>query len=130
MTYCWIYLRKNSLKFALFQVGLSYMSPVRVKYENSLNDYLMSYIFYIFLVECLVMLSHSVMSNYLWPHGLWPNRLLCPWNSPGKNTGMDFHFLLQRKVLTQGLNPGLLHYRQILYLLSHQGFPVECSIGI
>ena len=35
--------------------------------------------------------------------------------SPGKNTGMDCHSLLQRIFLTQGLNPGLLHYRQILY---------------
>ena len=29
------------------------------------------------------------------PHGLWPTRLLCPWNFPGKNTGGDCHFLLQ-----------------------------------
>ena len=26
------------------------------------------------------------MSNSLWPHGLYPNRLLCPWGSPGKNS--------------------------------------------
>ena len=31
--------------------------------------------------------SHSVVSNSLWPHGLQPARFLCPWNSPGKNTG-------------------------------------------
>ena len=30
------------------------------------------------------MLSHSVMSDSLWPHGLHPARLLCPWDSPGK----------------------------------------------
>ena len=41
-------------------------------------------------------------------------------NSPGKNTGVDFHFLLQGIFPTQGLNPGLLHCRQILYCLSHQ----------
>ena len=29
----------------------------------------------------------SVMSDSLQPHGQWPNKLLCPWNSPGKNTG-------------------------------------------
>ena len=33
-------------------------------------------------------ISHSVMFDSLWPHGLWPTRLLCPWNSPDKNTGM------------------------------------------
>ena len=32
--------------------------------------------------------SHSVMSSSLWPHGLQPTRLLYPWNSPGKNTGV------------------------------------------
>ena len=36
-----------------------------------------------------------VMSPLLQPHGLWLTRLLCPWNSPGKNTGVGFHFLLQ-----------------------------------
>ena len=30
------------------------------------------------------------------PHGLQPTRLLCPWDSPGKNTGVGCHFLLQR----------------------------------
>ena len=32
--------------------------------------------------------SHSVVSNFFWPHGLQPARLPCPWNSPGKNTGV------------------------------------------
>ena len=34
-------------------------------------------------------------------------RLLCPWDSPGKNTGMGCHFLLQGIFLTQGSNPHL-----------------------
>ena len=46
-----------------------------------------------------------------------------PWNSPGKNTGVGSHSLLQGIFPTQGLNPGLLHCRQILYQLSHQGSP-------
>ena len=58
------------------------------------------------------------MSNSLRPHGLYS-----PWNSPGQNTGMDSLSLLQRIFLTQGLNPGLLHCRQILYQLSHKGSP-------
>ena len=37
----------------------------------------------------------SVMSDSLQPHGPWPTRLLCPWDSPGKNTGVGCHFLLQ-----------------------------------
>ena len=40
---------------------------------------------------------------------------------PGNNTGVGCHFLLQGIFLTQGLNPGLLHCRQMLYCLSHQG---------
>ena len=60
------------------------------------------------------------MSNSLQPHVLYPWRLLRPWNSPGKNTGVGCHFLLQGIFLTQGLNPGLLYCRQIVYCLSHQ----------
>ena len=46
--------------------------------------------------------------------------LLCLWDSPGKNTGVGWHFLLQGLFLTQGWSPGLLHCRQIVYGLSHQ----------
>ena len=65
--------------------------------------------------------SRSVISDSLWPHRLSPARLLCPCNSPGKNTGVDCHSLLQRNFPTQGSNSGLLHHRQILYHLNHQG---------
>ena len=44
-------------------------------------------------------------------------------DSLGKNTGVGCDFLLQGIFPTQGLNPGLLHYRQILYHLSYQGSP-------
>ena len=40
--------------------------------------------------------------------------------SPGKDTGVDCHSLLQRNFPTQGSNPGLLHHRQILYHLSYR----------
>ena len=56
-----------------------------------------------------------------WPgesHGLYS-----PLNSPGQNTGVGSHSLLQEIFPTQRSNPGLLHYRQILYQLSHQGSP-------
>ena len=59
--------------------------------------------------------SHLVVSDSLWPHGLEPARLLCPWNSPGKNTGVGCHFLLQGIYLTKGLNPSLLHCRWIFF---------------
>ena len=44
------------------------------------------------------------MSNSLQPCGLWPTRLLCPWNSPGKNTGVGSPSLLQGIFLIQGSN--------------------------
>ena len=72
---------------------------------------------------CACTLSHSVMSDSLQPHGLYLARLLCPRNSPGKNTGVGCHSLFQGIFTTQGSNPGLLHCRQILYCLSHQGSP-------
>ena len=53
--------------------------------------------------------SYSALSDSLWPHGLYPASLLCPWNSPGKNTSVDSHFLLQGILPIQGLNPSLLH---------------------
>ena len=42
-----------------------------------------------------------------------------------QNTEVDSHSLLQGIFPTQGSNPGLLHCRQILYLLSHQGSPLN-----
>ena len=49
--------------------------------------------------------------------------------SPGKNTGVGCHALLQRIFPTLGLNPGLPHCRQILYHLSHQGRPRNTGVG-
>ena len=43
---------------------------------------------------CLCQVA-SVVSDSVWPHGRQPTRLPCPWGSPGKNTGVGCHFLLQ-----------------------------------
>ena len=48
-------------------------------------------------------------------------------DSSGKNTGVGCHAFLQGIFPTQGLNPGPLHCRQILYHLSHQGSPYICT---
>ena len=48
-------------------------------------------------------------------------QLYSPWNSPGQNIGVGSHSLLQGIFPTQGPNLGLLHRRQILHQLSHQG---------
>ena len=66
-------------------------------------------------VEATFEESNSVVSSFLQPHGLYS-----PWNSPGQNTEVGSHSLLQGIFTTQGLNPGLLHCRQFLYQLSYQ----------
>ena len=60
--------------------------------------------------------GHSVLSDSFRPHGH-------PWNSLGQNTGVVSLSLLQAIFPTQGLNPDLLHCKQILYQLNHKGSP-------
>ena len=45
------------------------------------------------------------MSDSFLPYGLYPARLLCPWNSPGKNMGVGFQFLLQENPPDLGIKP-------------------------
>ena len=60
--------------------------------------------------------SHSVVSNFLQPHGLYS-----PWNSPSQNIEVGSLSLLQQIFPTQESNQGLLHCRRILYQLSYEG---------
>ena len=62
--------------------------------------------------------SLSVVADSLWHCGLYS-----PWNFPGQNTGVGSLSLLQGIFPTQGLNPGLLHCREMLYQLSHKRNP-------
>ena len=57
-------------------------------------------------ISCLV----AVMSYSLQHCGLQPTRLLCPWDSPGKSTGVGHHALLQGILPTQGSNLHLLQW--------------------
>ena len=61
---------------------------------------------------------YGVAQSRTWLKWCSSSRLLCPWNSPGKNIGVGSHSLLQGIFATQGSNPGLLYCRQILYCLS------------
>ena len=63
----------------------------------------------------------SVLSDSLWLHELQPAKLLCPWNFPGRNSGVGCCFLLQWIFLTQGLNPHLSHLQDCQ--LGHLGIP-------
>ena len=65
-----------------------------------------------FTAEPTAVLILSVMSNSLQPYGLYPTRLLCSWDSPGKNTGLCCHALLQGIFPSQGSNPVLSHLQE------------------
>ena len=67
----------------------------------------------------LLMLSHSVVSNSVRPHRQQPTRLHRPWDSPGKNTGMGCHFLLQcMKVKSE---------REVAQSCPTLSDPIDCS---
>ena len=70
------------------------------------------------------------MSDSWTSRGLQPCRLLCLLDSPGKNNGVCCYALLHGIFLNQGPNPCLLHCRQILYLLRHQGSSNEVLIRV
>ena len=71
----------------------------------------------------MLLFGHSVKSNSLGTHGLSPPRLLCPWDSPGKNAGVGCHFLLQGIFPTQGWSLRLLHCQVDSLPMSHLGIP-------
>ena len=64
------------------------------------------------------------MSDSLQPCGLYS-----PWNFTGQNIGVGSLSLLQGIFPMHGLNPALLHCRQILYQLSHRGKPKNTGVG-
>ena len=66
--------------------------------------------------------SHCHVQLFMTP-GTIARRAPLTWNSPGRNTGVGCHSFLQGIFLTQGSNPGLLPYRQILLLSEPPGKP-------
>ena len=147
------------LLWHFFEVNWLYMWSIWVLFDVCLYEYLflfylylLSYTYYSILITIISLYTWCptsvfylknildplhfymdcgcwVMSESLRPHGLWPARLLCPWNSPGKNTVVGSLSLLQGIFLTQGSNPGLLNCRVILYRLSYHDFRVILSIS-
>ena len=72
--------------------------------------------FWLYALACK--LSHSVVSDSLWPHGL-AHQTPLKWHFPGKNTGVGCHALLQRIFSSQGSNLHLLHWQAGSLSLSH-----------
>ena len=68
----------------------------------------------------IVILICTVMSDSVRPHRQQPTRLLCPWISPSKNTGMGCHFLLQcMKVKSES---------EVAQLCPTFSNPMDCSL--
>ena len=86
---------------------------------EEVNGRLLFYLDIIFIYMCVCVYAQSCPT--LQPHGLQPTRLLSPWDFPGKNTGVDCHFLLQESFPTQGLNLSLLQVDSLP--LHHLGSP-------
>ena len=70
---------------------------------------------------CVCVFSHSAVCESLRSHELQPAKLLCPWDSPSKNTGVGCLSLRQGIFPNQGLNPGIPDCRWVFYCLSYQG---------
>ena len=103
--------------------GVPLPSPVHI------STIVVSYVVHNNNSLCLLQISFGAVTQScptLRAHGLQPPRVLYPWDSPGKNTGVGFHFFLQRIFPTQGSNPRLLrllHWQVRSLPLAPQGSP-------
>ena len=73
--------------------GLQPTGSQRVRHHWT-TIYFVVFLFYIFYVLMFALVSKSCLT-FLQPHRLWPSRLFCPWDFPGKNTGVGCHSLLR-----------------------------------
>ena len=100
---------------------------ILVVYKPVFYNYTYSYIItsqqvYMSLRMCVC--SWSVVSESLQTHGLQSARFLCPWDFPGKNTGVCCHVLLQGIFLNQRSNPHVLHWQVDSLPRNHQRSPI------
>ena len=145
-SWCVYWIPQSLWRTSLFNYNSSYFWNIGLDYTTSLPLlpisvwfllYIFSHRFFFWVISVFMnkwsKWSHSVMSDSLRPHWLWPTRLLHPWDFPGKSTGVGCHCLLHRIFPTQGSNPSPPHCRQMLYHLSHQGSscPINsCNFGV
>ena len=67
----------------LFLISFQFRSPQSIEFPVVYSRFSLV----VYFIHERESVSHTVTSDSLQPHGLLPARLLCPWNSPGKNTG-------------------------------------------
>ena len=117
------YLIKRFLGFRLYRkiIGLKFLY---LPFYRSLPRSLSNFMFIILdNFSKKKINSCSVVPDSLQPMDCSLPKLLWPQNAPSKNTGVGCLALLQGIFSTQGLNPGPLHCRQILYYLSQKDSP-------
>ena len=100
-TKCTFIFYKNVFFFRFFSIIGYYKILTIVPYA------IQSVLLFTYFIYVLV-LSHFSHVRLSRPFVLYPTRLLCPWGSPGKNTGVSCHALLQGIFPTQGSNQHLL----------------------
>ena len=71
--------------------------------------------------QLLLFRCYVMSDSFATPRSTALQDLLCPWDFPGKNTGVGCHFLLQGIFLTQGSNSGVLHWPEDSLLQNLQG---------
>ena len=104
---------------SIFIFSLKSFLPVLLKISSSKSSFLEHHL-YLLLCSCCCCEVASVMSYSVQPHRRQPTRLPCPWDSPGKNTGVSCHFLLQcMKVKSE---------REVAQSCLTLRDPVDCSL--
>ena len=76
-----------------------------------------------------ILTGHACSVAQLCPDSFRLHGRYCPWNFPGKKTGVGYHFLLQGIFPTQGLNPCLLHWQADSLPLNHLGITDRLQSG-
>ena len=94
--YIWTKLYFKKTHAPLFTIAKTWKQPKCPSADEWIRKILSIYLYCYFSRVCLR------------PYGPWPSRLLCPWDSPGKNTGVGCLALLLEFFPTQGLNPCLM----------------------
>ena len=105
------------MHFLAYIIHIMQLSCIMLSYCGNNCQHFSTFFFSLFLV--FIFLFAQLCPTFSNP--MEPTRLLCPQDSPDKNTGVGCHALLQGIFPTQGWNLDLLHCRQILYHLSQQG---------
>ena len=109
-------------------------SPSPPAFNPSQHQGLLSGYRLVSLINDYAVFNHSVMSDSLWPHGLWPTRLLCPRGFSRQEYWSGLPCPPPGDLPNPGIKPSSSHCRWILHHLSHWGSPrtlgwVACSFS-